>query len=202
MILNCGVGEDSWESLGLQGDPTSQSQRKQVLNIHWKDWYWSWNSNSLSTWCEELTHWKRPDAGKDWRWEKKGTTEDEMTGSYHRLYWREFEQALRVDEREAWHTEVLGVAKNWTLLSDWTDILKLLLKYCFILICSGDSLPACIIYKFVTKLMTLFQFFSPQSDLPLQYIYNYPCLFELMSIQDVIYNTKVREQFWILPSVF
>ena len=33
MLLNCGVGEDSWESLGLQGDPTSQSQRKSVLNI-------------------------------------------------------------------------------------------------------------------------------------------------------------------------
>ena len=37
MLLNCGVGEDSWESLGLQGDPTSPSQRKSVLNIHWKD---------------------------------------------------------------------------------------------------------------------------------------------------------------------
>ena len=42
MLLNCGVGEDSWESLGLQGDPTSQSSRKSVLNIHWKDWCWSW----------------------------------------------------------------------------------------------------------------------------------------------------------------
>ena len=30
-----------------------------VLNIHWKDWCWSWNSNPLATWCEELTHWKR-----------------------------------------------------------------------------------------------------------------------------------------------
>ena len=43
-------------------------QRKPVLNIHWKDWCWSWNSNTLATWCEELTHyWKDPDAGKDWR---------------------------------------------------------------------------------------------------------------------------------------
>ena len=33
---------------------------KSVLNIHWKDWCWSWNSNTLATWCEELTHWKRP----------------------------------------------------------------------------------------------------------------------------------------------
>ena len=60
MLLNCGVGEDSWESLGLQGDPTSPSWRKSVLNIHWKDWCWSWNSNTLATWCEELTHLKRP----------------------------------------------------------------------------------------------------------------------------------------------
>ena len=40
-------------------------KRKSVLNIHWKDWYWSWNSNPLTTWCEELTHWKRP-----WFWER------------------------------------------------------------------------------------------------------------------------------------
>ena len=39
--------------------------RKSVLNVHWKDWCWSWNSNTLVTWCEELTHWKRP-----WFWER------------------------------------------------------------------------------------------------------------------------------------
>ena len=33
--------------------------------IHWKDWCWSWSSNTLATWCEELTHWKRP-----WWWER------------------------------------------------------------------------------------------------------------------------------------
>ena len=59
MLLNCDVGEDAWESLGLQGDPTSPSWRKPVLNILWKDWCWSWNSNTLATWCEEMTHWKR-----------------------------------------------------------------------------------------------------------------------------------------------
>ena len=65
MLLNCGVGEGSWESLGLQGDPNSQSRRKSVLNIHWKDWCWSWSSNTLATWCKELTHWKSP-----WLWER------------------------------------------------------------------------------------------------------------------------------------
>ena len=65
MLLNCGVGEDSWESLGLQGDPTSPSKRRSVLGVHWKDWCWSWNSNTLATWYEELIHWKRP-----WCWER------------------------------------------------------------------------------------------------------------------------------------
>ena len=36
-LLNCGVGEDSGESLGQQGDQTSQSQMESTLNIHWKD---------------------------------------------------------------------------------------------------------------------------------------------------------------------
>ena len=58
-------GEDSWESLGLQGDPTSPFWRRSVLSIHWKDW--CWNSNTLATSCEELTHWKRP-----WCWEGLG----------------------------------------------------------------------------------------------------------------------------------
>ena len=49
----------------LQGDPTSPSLRKSVLNIHRKDWCWSWNSSTLATWCKELTHWKRP-----WYWER------------------------------------------------------------------------------------------------------------------------------------
>ena len=57
--------ENSWESLGPQRDPISASSRKPVLNVHWKDWCWSLNSNALATWCEELTHWKIP-----WCWER------------------------------------------------------------------------------------------------------------------------------------
>ena len=40
-------------------------KKKSVLNIHWKDWCWSWNSNPLAIWCGELTHLKRP-----WCWER------------------------------------------------------------------------------------------------------------------------------------
>ena len=63
MLLNCDVGEDSWESLRLQRDQTSPSSKKSDLNIHWKEWCWSWSSSTLATWCEELTHWKRLWAG-------------------------------------------------------------------------------------------------------------------------------------------
>ena len=60
MLLNCGGEQDSWGSLGHKGDQTSPSYRKSILNIHWKDWCWTWSSNPLATWWEELTHWKRP----------------------------------------------------------------------------------------------------------------------------------------------
>ena len=63
MLSNCGSAEDSSESLGQQGDQTSQTQRKSTLNIHWKDWCWS--SNTLATWCEESIHWKR-----SWCWDR------------------------------------------------------------------------------------------------------------------------------------
>ena len=53
--------------------------RKSVLNIHWKDWCWSWSSNTLATWCKNWLIGKDPDTGKVWRREK-GTAEDEMVG--------------------------------------------------------------------------------------------------------------------------
>ena len=53
-------------------------------SFHWEDWCWSWNSNTLATSCKELTHLKRPWCLERWRWEGKGTTEDEMV-RWHQL---------------------------------------------------------------------------------------------------------------------
>ena len=115
MLLNCGVGEDSWESLGLQGEPISPSKRKSVLYIHWKDWYWSWNSNTLASWCEKQVIWKDTDAGKDWREEEKWTTDDKMVGWHHQLDGHEVEQDLGVGNGQEsltccspWSHEKLG----------------------------------------------------------------------------------------------
>ena len=60
MLLNCGIGENSLRVPWTARRSNQSILKKSVLNIHWKDGCWSWNSNTLATWCEELTHWKRP----------------------------------------------------------------------------------------------------------------------------------------------
>ena len=67
--------------------------------------------------------WKDPDAGKDWKQEEKGTTENEMVEWYYQLYGHEFEQAQElVMNREAWRAAVHGVAKSSIRLSDWNEL--------------------------------------------------------------------------------
>ena len=74
---------DSWVSIPPLRMPSllphdlchgRSSSRWLPANTHWKDWCWSWNSNTLATWCKELTHWERY-----WCWErlKAGGTGDD-----------------------------------------------------------------------------------------------------------------------------
>jgi len=66
---------------------------------------------------------KDPDAGKDWRWEGKGMTEDEMIGWYHWLNGHRLSKLQElVVEWEAWCAAVHGVTKSWTQLSNWTGL--------------------------------------------------------------------------------
>ena len=91
MLLNCGVGEDSWEFLGLQGDPTSPSfigRTNAEAPILWPP-----DVNS------QLTG-KDPDGKKDWGQEETGATEDEMVSWHHWLNGHEFEQAPGDSERQ------------------------------------------------------------------------------------------------------
>ena len=127
MLLNCDVEDDSWESVGLQGDPTSPFCRRSVLGVLWKEWCWSWNSSTLATSCEELTHWKRL-----WCWEglgqeEKGTTEDEMAAWHHWLDGCEFEWTPGVGDGQgglaccdSWGCNKSGKTErlNWTELKE------------------------------------------------------------------------------------
>ena len=78
-------------------------------------------------WPPDAKNWligKEPDAGKDWRWEQKGTTEHEIVGWRCQLNRHKFEQAPGVGEdREAWRAGVHGVAKSQPQLSNWTELL-------------------------------------------------------------------------------
>ena len=76
MLLNCGAGGDSWESLGLQRDPTSPKGTQSWVFIGRTDV----EAETLTLWPPDVKSWltgKDPDAGKDWGLEGKGTTEDE-----------------------------------------------------------------------------------------------------------------------------
>jgi len=61
-----------------------------------------------------MTTGKDCDAGRDWREEEKGMTEDEMTGWHHRLDGCKFELWELVMDREAWHAAIDGVTKSRT----------------------------------------------------------------------------------------
>ena len=126
------------------------SLRKSVLNIHRKDWCWSWNSSTLATWCKELTHLKRP-----WCWERlmAGGEGDERgwdgwIASPIQWTW------VWVDSEICWWTGRPGVLRfmgsqrvrhDWVIELNWTEFSQLLLvckAFNFSLIFERD--PCCV----------------------------------------------------------
>ena len=126
MLLNCGVGQDSWESLGLQGDPTSPFWRS-VLGVLWRS---DAKAETLVLWPPHTKSWltgKDSDAGRDWEQEDKGTTEDEMAGWHHWLDGHEFGWTLGVGNGQgglaccnSWGCKESDTAErlNWTELNN------------------------------------------------------------------------------------
>ena len=127
MLLNCGIGEDSWESPGLEGDPTISPKGNQ-------SWIFIGRTDAEAetpmVWppnAKNWVIWKDSDAGKDWRQEEKGMTKDEMVGWHHRLDGHEFEQVPGVGDRQGG----LACCGPWgckesdmTEQLNWTEVLN------------------------------------------------------------------------------
>ena len=98
------------------------------MNIYWKDWYWSWSSNTLATWCNELDHWKRP-----WCWGRlKGGGEAGDRGWDVNDIINSMDMSLSklweiVKDREAWCAvlQSMGsqrVRHDWATELNWTEL--------------------------------------------------------------------------------
>ena len=118
MLLNCGVGQNSWESLGLQEIQLVPPKGDQSWVFIGRTDVEAKTPNTLATWCEELTHLKRP-----WCWERlKAGGEGDDRG------WDDWMASLTqwtwvwVDSGSWWWTGRPGVLQSKTWLSDWTEL--------------------------------------------------------------------------------
>ena len=123
MLLNCGVGEDSWESFGLQ--PVHPKGDHSWVFIGRTDA----EAETLILWPPHVKSWligKDLDVGRGWGQEEKGTTEDEMAGSHHQLNaW------VWVNSRSWWWTgrpgmlQFIGsqrVRHDWVTEMNWSEL--------------------------------------------------------------------------------
>ena len=143
MLLNCGVGEDSWESLGLQGDLTGPFWRRSALDFFGRT---DAKAETPVLWPPHVKSWligKDPDTGRDWGQEEKGMTEDEMAEWHHRLDAREFGWTLGVGDGrgslaccDSWGCKELATTEqlNWNELNSHFMKSSLCSSYLFLLL--------------------------------------------------------------------
>ena len=129
MRLNCGVGQESWVSLGLQGDPPHHAKGNQSWILIGRT---DAEAETPILWPPHAKSWligKDSDAGRDWGREEKGMTEDEMSGWHHWLDDMSLSELRElVMDREAWHATIHGISKSRTRLRDWTELNWVMIK--------------------------------------------------------------------------
>ena len=143
MLFKCGVGEDSWESLGHKEiQPVNPKGNQSWIFIGRTDA----EAETPILWPPDVKKWligKAPGAGKDWRQEEKGKTEGEMVGWQHWLDGHEFEQALGVGDGQeglACCSRCCHKELERTKWLKWTGVLHALFHFILMLILGGQSI--------------------------------------------------------------
>ena len=125
MLLNCGVAEDSWDSLGMQGNPTSPFWRL-VLGVFGRN---DAKAETPIFWPPRAKSWligKDSDTGKDSRHGEKGTTEDEMAGWHHQLDGHEFGWTLAVGDGQGGLASCNLWGRRDSDMTEWLNWIKLI----------------------------------------------------------------------------
>ena len=129
MLLNCCVEPEINQTLE---SPLDCKEIQQVLPRGNQSWIFIGGTDTEAEtpilWSPDVKSWliwKDPDAGEDWRWEEKGTKEDEMVACHHQLNGHEFEWTLGVGDGQGSVTCCSPgghrVRHDWATELNWTE---------------------------------------------------------------------------------
>ena len=154
MLLNYGVREYSWESLGLQGDQTSQSWRKSLLNIHWRTdaeaealIVWSCDAHDAKSRLIRKTLMLGKIEGRR-RGQQRRRQLDGITNSID-MSLRKLQEIVK--DREAWCATVRGVAISLTWLGHLTTTMRSVLWFFSLFLCFSGCFESFLFITTFTK---------------------------------------------------